>query len=182
LLSPCTDPSSALQKDQPAVAATSKNSAKRFIIVRQLYTLFALNNLFPIRPVRFLRTPSDGAVLSRWAPWAARALAPRVLPAQEAGDLLLLTRIARWSDCLQMILQFARSSRLPCRCRPIASVRWRSTNFPAVSRQSAAGLAVCAMSIVQRHLVSAQNRHCQSVVDLAAQGSAWRLAQLRGSA
>jgi hypothetical protein len=55
-----------LQNDQEVLATTTKNSAKRFILVRQLYTLLVLNNLFLIRREALLRTPSDGVVLTHW--------------------------------------------------------------------------------------------------------------------
>ena len=90
--------------------------------------------------------------------------------------------IERCCARIQMILnQFARSSRFSYRHRPIAFARWRLTDFLAVSRQSVAGRVACARPIVQQHLVSARQRHCQSLLALAARHSAGRRAQLRDS-
>jgi len=148
-------------------------------------------------PERFLQT-HDVVVVAARPPVLPPVRAPLVSRAQAEVRWKLPT-IERCCARLQMILQFARSSRFSCWFRQILSAGRRWMDFRVLFlRRSAAGRVVCARSTVQQHFVSARywhcqsrldltarhssrQRHCQSRLDLAARHSAWCLAQLRDS-
>jgi hypothetical protein len=116
--------------------------------------LFALNNLFPIRPVR-PGTPSDGVVLSRWALYVPPVRAVLISQTQAEAHSKRTT-IQCCCARLQMILHLcARSSHFCCCCRSIEFGDWCSLHFQSLfSEESAAGPVVSATSIVHYRLVA----------------------------